>query len=257
MASWMAPVSCVCTWTACVVWRLSSMICVMASLMTRVPLACSSVAFLQLQGHVADALGLLVEVAGAGGLVPRGVRDPLHHLEDAVHGPVGGLAAVGELLRGGGDPLAHLLLARGGFQDRAQGVAGGAAQLRAPLHDLEGVVHGGGHLLAAVGQGADDAADLLRVARGAGGELADLRGHHGEGLAVLARSGGDDGGVEGEQVGLLRHVLDEVHGAADPARWRRRARRGSFRLCSVAWRRSEDLVLHRGHGREARSPRPA
>src|SRR5512140_589467 len=45
MASWMALASFVCTCTAWVVWRLSSMIWVMAWLMTRVPLACSSVAF--------------------------------------------------------------------------------------------------------------------------------------------------------------------------------------------------------------------
>ena len=55
------------------------------------------------------------------------------------------------------------------------------------------------------------------VRRGALGQVLDLLGDDGEALAVLARLRGDDGGVEREQVRLLRHVVDDVEDVADLA----------------------------------------
>ena len=80
--------------------------------------------------------------------------------------------------------------------------------LRARLHRLDG--------------GADDAldfvdepGDLLRRAAGALGELADLVGDDREALPHLARAGRLDGGVEGEEVGLLGDVVDRLDDRAD------------------------------------------
>ena len=44
----------------------------------------------------------------------------------------------------------------------------------------------------------------------AAGEVADFFGHHREAFAGLAGSGGFDGGVEGQQVGLERDLVDRL-----------------------------------------------
>ena len=58
-------------------------------------------------------------------------------------------------------------------------------------------------------------ADLLGAAAGALGELAHLVGDHREAAAVLAGAGRLDGGVEGQQVRLLRHLGDDVDDLGD------------------------------------------
>ena len=62
---------------------------------------------------------------------------------------------------------------------------------------------------------ADEPGDLLGGAAGALGELADLVGDDREALALLAGPGGLDGGVEGEEVGLLGDVVDRLDDRAD------------------------------------------
>ena len=47
------------------------------------------------------------------------------------------------------------------------------------------------------------------------GKRADLIGDHGESLAVLAGAGGFDGGVQGQQVGLVGDARDRLHHVTD------------------------------------------
>ena len=61
----------------------------------------------------------------------------------------------------------------------------------------------------------DEAADLLGRAGDAVGQLADLVGDDGEAPAGVARAGGFDRGVDGQDVGLLGQLEDDVEHAAD------------------------------------------
>jgi hypothetical protein len=81
-------------------------------------------------------------------------------------------------------PLVRLLHALG---HQADGLAGIALQLLDHLLDLDG----GG--------------------LGPVGEFAHLGGDHGEAATRFTGAGGLDGGVQGQQVGLLRDAADGVH----------------------------------------------
>ena len=63
--------------------------------------------------------------------------------------------------------------------------------------------------------GGDLAADVSGGRSGLLGEFLDLIGHHGEAFAGLAGASGFNGGVEGEQVGLLRDGADDLDDFAD------------------------------------------
>ena len=63
--------------------------------------------------------------------------------------------------------------------------------------------------------GLDEIRDLARARAGALGQVLDLVGDDGEALALLAGLGGDDGGVEREQVRLLGDVVDDVDDLPD------------------------------------------
>src|SRR5262249_33039533 len=56
----------------------------------------------------------------------------------------------------------------------------------------------------------DQLGDLLGGRAGALRQLLDLLGHHGEALPVLPGLSGDDCRVEGKEVGLLGHLVDDV-----------------------------------------------
>jgi hypothetical protein len=115
----------------------------------------------------------------------------------------------GQLLRLRGVPLDHLVHLGHGALD---------------LIDTGGLLlRGGGDLRNEVGDPRDRAHDLLeRPARAVTssepaftlapesrmGEPADLGGHQGEAAALLAGAGGLDGGVEGEEIGLERDLVD-------------------------------------------------
>ena len=64
----------------------------------------------------------------------------------------------------------------------------------------------------------DDLADLLGRLDRALGQLADLVGDDGEAPAGLAGAGRLDGGVQGEEVGLVRDLLDDLEDAPDLVR---------------------------------------
>ena len=149
-----------------------------------------------------------VEVVAQGGGALGGLARALHRvlglLGDAEQaGGAGGHRR--HALSGVGDAAAHLGGGRGLLldgrgdaglvlvdlvDDRADRLDRGDGAGRLALD----VLHPTGHLLGGL-------AGALR-------ELLDLAGHHGEPLARLARPGSLDGGVEGEQVGLLRDAGD-------------------------------------------------
>ena len=98
------------------------------------------------------------------------------------------------------------LLERG--RDVAELPRSGVDRLRAGLGRHHGGVHRAAHVV-------DQRADLLGRAADAVGELADFVGDHGEALAGLAGAGRLDGGVDGEDVGLLGQLGDDVEHRAD------------------------------------------
>ena len=71
--------------------------------------------------------------------------------------------------------------------------------------------------------------DVLGRPGGLLGQLLDLAGHDGEALAGLAGAGRLDGGVEGQQVGLLGDAVDQLDRPwRSPARSRRACRRSAW-----------------------------
>ena len=132
---------------------------------------------LQVGVHLFGHRALLL---GGGGDLAVHVGHPLYPLHYG--GELG--ACLGHLL----DPLVRLLHA---LCHQADGLAGIALQQLDHLLDLDG----GG----------------LGPVR----EFAHLGGDHGEAASRLAGAGGLDGGVQGQQVGLLRDAADGVHHGAD------------------------------------------
>src|SRR5262249_56464471 len=89
------------------------------------------------------------------------------------------------------------------------------SQLRGCLDALPSFLHFVHRLPRAALDGLDDGADLLRRSARALGELADLVGHDRESETVLARLRGDDRGVQGEEVGAVGDLFDDVEDLAD------------------------------------------
>ncbi|MNE99482.1 hypothetical protein D3C80_1981730 [compost metagenome] len=65
------------------------------------------------------------------------------------------------------------------------------------------VVHGADHFAGAGLQRFDHLPGFLDRLLGAPRQVAHFIGHHGKATAGLARAGGLDGGIEGQQVGLF------------------------------------------------------
>ncbi len=101
------------------------------------------------------------------------------------------------------------------LDDAAEREAGRVGELDALL-GLGGArlgrLHGGRRLLLDL---TDHLADLLRRLHRALGELAHLVGHHREPAPGLAGARGLDGGVQGEEVGLVGDLLDDLQDLAD------------------------------------------
>ena len=150
----------------------------------------------------------------------------LHGVAAAQAGVVGqGLDAEHAAVYVGGD--LGLLLHRQGYLVAAGG------HLQQAIADLLQYVAGGGGLEAAAGgallpllhrllriscaalQQADHLLDLAGGGLGFDGKGADLVRHHGEAATRLASPCSLDGGVEGQQVGLVRDVVDDVQDAVD------------------------------------------
>ena len=125
--------------------------------------------------------------------------------------------------------LAHLGLLLGGARDLGRHVLdaiGGLHYGRKLPHRLLGIAQRQAAQLATLGHGVDRGArgvpqpvyhllDLLGRGPGLGGQGAHLVRHHGKTATMLAGPGGLDGGVERQQVGLLRDGADHIQDAAN------------------------------------------
>ena len=120
------------------------------------------------------------------------------------------------LLRDGGGDLIHHALHHAGnaydFLQRRTGFHGfrDAAfhQHRAGLHRFHGLKRFFLNFF-------DFVRDFRGGVRGAFGEFADFVRHHGEPAALVAGASRFDGGVQGEQVGLVGDIVDDAGDFAD------------------------------------------
>ena len=88
-------------------------------------------------------------------------------------------------------------------------------EVRSGFHFAQGLVHGF-HALGGAGlDGADGVAHIVGGGHGLFGQLAHLVRHHGKAASGLAGAGGLNGGVEGQQVGLVGNVRNDVHDSGD------------------------------------------
>ena len=156
---------------------------------------------LEIGGELREFGGGGEGVVGALGGALGGGRDAGDILGDFV-GPEGGLGGVasdlvgggGLFLHGAGNGVLNVVDARDDLGDLADG-GDGALGVSLDRFDLGGDIRGGG-------------GGLL-------GEFLDLIGDDREALARLAGAGGLNGGVEGEEVGLLRDRGDDLDDLAD------------------------------------------
>ncbi|MPN18862.1 hypothetical protein SDC9_166227 [bioreactor metagenome] len=79
------------------------------------------------------------------------------------------------------------------------------------------MVHARHGVAGAVLDALDHGADLVGGLAGALGQLAHFVGHHGKTAARFAGPGGFDGGVEGQQIGLVGDFLDGIDDRGDLA----------------------------------------
>jgi len=114
----------------------------------------------------------------------------------------------------------HDLLGRGslllaGKLDLAAHLGHGPHHRQPALHLLDALLQGH-HGLAALHLGAfDELGDLGGGALGAFGQAPDLVRDDGEATTGIAGARGFDGRVQGEQVGLVRDVIDQLEDALD------------------------------------------
>ncbi len=114
----------------------------------------------------------------------------------------------GLLLGGGGHRLVHPVDLADPPGHAAQAFAGTVGDLHALQAVALALGHGGHRLAGADLQLFDHLLDLLGRLLGTVGQVAHLVGDHREAASGLAGARGFDGGVEGEQVGLLGDALD-------------------------------------------------
>ena len=139
-------------------------------------------------------------LAGGGGLLGGGGVG-LNHAGNLVHGD-GNLRNGGGLLLGGvGDQVDRVQHLLGACHHFLKGLTGLLGQVQALLHGGYGVLDQGGGTLGGLG--------------GLAGQVAHLVSHHSEALTGSARTGGLDGGVQGQDVGLERDILDGLDDLAD------------------------------------------
>ncbi len=98
----------------------------------------------------------------------------------------------------GPDQLRHGIEGRPGFVGLGRGAVAGIA----------GAAHGLHGRLGALLQAVDHALDFLGTLLGAAGQCADFIGHHRKATPGFTGTGGFNGGVEGQQVGLLGNRAD-------------------------------------------------
>src|SRR5208337_720287 len=194
--------------------------------------------------HVVEQVARKLEhlLRGSGKLGGTG-SGLLHEIAHLLHGADDGLSAGSLFFDGGVDLLRDFSEAVGGFGDlrRANGLlVGGGADFLGELVDFRdhvgNFVESGAQVVAEAETFLDDAGAVLHIFDGLArfaldaldevgdflgglgglfGELADFVRDDSETETVLTGARGFDGGVEGEQVGLLGEVINDFNDLAD------------------------------------------
>ena len=155
-----------------------------------------------------DDGGCLSHAAGGVVGLGRNRRDRIRSFDDLVRGT----ADLAQRL----EYLLNVLVAFGrGRSDFREGAGRLLGKYGSRLDFLRSFIHRGDRTVGFALDLSDQCGDLLRCPRGAFGQLADLVGHDGKALALLAGSGRFDGGVQRQQVGLLGDVVDRLDDRAD------------------------------------------
>ncbi|MNU89614.1 hypothetical protein D3C71_794590 [compost metagenome] len=158
--------------------------------------------------------------------LPHQLNDALHGVAAALAGVVGqGLDAEHAAVYVGGDlglllhRLGYLAAAGGHLQQAVayllQHVPGGGGLESATGGEPLPLCHGLLRIPGATLQQGNHLLDLAGGGLSLDGQGADLVRHHREAATRLASPGGLDGGVEGQQVGLVGDVVDDVQDAVD------------------------------------------
>ncbi len=139
----------------------------------------------------------------------------LGHIAD-VNDAAADFLSYGTLLLGcGSDLLVHCL----NVGDRLGNTAQRCTRLTAELYAADGqfaaAEHDAGHLARAALQGCNQCFNLDCGLLRALCQAADFVGNHGKTTPCFPGAGRFDGCVEGQQVGLFGHSLDDVHDLAD------------------------------------------
>ncbi len=152
-----------------------------------------------------ERLGLLLDrrlgLVGADGLLLRGAGDQLGALLGLAGGALGFERGGQGVLAAFGDPL-HVL---------AQAIErrhGGSAGLRLAHRRLGGLLQRRGDVAHVGLDRGRELLDVLRALLRGLGQRAHLVGHHREAAAVIAGARRLDGGVERQQIGLVRDAAD-------------------------------------------------
>ena len=83
------------------------------------------------------------------------------------------------------------------------------------LHLFLPLLHRHHHLIDFALDAAEQLPDLLGRGRGPLCQLTNFISHHGKSAPLLARPRRLDGGIEGQQIGLLGNLANHIHDAAD------------------------------------------
>ena len=165
----------------------------------------------------ADLLVGLIEIPGMGAALTGQIQTftgNMGNLHDVAVGLFGDLRL---LFGGGGDLVVHISHPGDGGDDGVEGFTGASSLIDRLLADVAGGVHGGHCVAGVVLQRFNPLLDIDGGGLSAGGQLAYLVGDYRKAAPLFAGAGGFDGGIEGQQVGLLRDGADHLQYVADLA----------------------------------------
>ena len=129
---------------------------------------------------------------------------------------------------------------RHAVHDGLHGFTGRGRPFRAFHRTLGGMVYGRHGFFGLLLNAAHSAGHFAGSLHGFFGQVAHLVGHHGETATGLARPGGLNGRVQGQQIGLIGHIIDKIHHVADGPGFFAQAGHGFFQ--------GQGAVLDLGYG---------
>ena len=170
---------------------------------------------MQQLGSAGQHMNQAVADGRTGILAVSGGLDSTRQAMDRLDAQVGQIAAGTEQLLGAGGDLADLSVqAIHGLARAVQSAADGENAGAAVGHRLVHVLAGTAELLHAFAETLDDATDLAGGIGGMASQTPHFLGDHGEAPTMFTRACGLDGGVQGEQIGLLGDAGDHTNDLA-------------------------------------------